>query len=267
MSQDLVFLKLGGSLITEKDKVAAPRLDVLTRLANEIAAARAAQPVMQLLLGHGSGSFGHVPAKKHNTRAGVQGAQQWLGFAEVRQQAASLNHLVMEALLAAGLSAIVYPPSKQVRTHDRRVKTWDIEPIRAALNASQLPVVYGDAVYDNKRGGTIISTEELFLYLARALQPVRILLAGDEDGVYEDYPQRKKMVAKITPANVADYAKRLSGGMGADVTGGMAGKVAVMLDLIKQLPSCEVRIFSGLEAGAVQQALNGKALGTLLRVD
>lgn len=267
MNQELIFLKLGGSLITEKDGVSVPRPDVLTRVANEIAAARVARPSMQLLLGHGSGSFGHVPAKRYNTRAGVKNAEQWLGFTEVWQQAAALNHIVMDALHTAGLPALAFPPSAAITAHDGSIKDWNIEPIKAALAANLVPVVYGDVAFDTKRGGTILSTEDLFHHLALALRPALILLAGDEEGVYEDHTERKGMIPKITPTNYSEYAAKLSGGIGADVTGGMAGKVSVMLDVVKQLPGCEVRIFSGLKAGAVEQALNGEVLGTLLSAD
>lgn len=267
MTRELVFLKLGGSLITDKGKAATPRLEVLTRLAAEIAAARAAKPELRLLLGHGSGSFGHVPAKKYNTRAGVKSDEQWAGFAEVWQQAAALNHIVMDALQTAGLPAIAFPPSAAVMANGGQIKTWTIEPIKAALDVNLLPIVYGDVAFDTKRGGAILSTEALFVYLAQGLRPTRILLAGDEDGIYEDYPLRKKMVAKITPKSYELLAASLGGAAAADVTGGMAGKVQTMLELVEALPDCEVRIFSGLKAGAVQQALNGKPLGTLLRAD
>ncbi len=269
MSQELIFLKLGGSLITEKDKVATPRPDVLARLAREIAAARAAQPRLQLLLGHGSGSFGHVPAKKHNTRSGVKSAEQWAGFAEVWKQAAALHHIVMDALAGAGLPAVAFTPSAAVSAVDGQMKTWNIEPIKAALAANLLPVVYGDVVFDTDRGGTILSTEDLFVYLAHALQPTRILLAGDEDGIYQDYPQRKKLVTEITPNSFPQFAATLGGAAAAavDVTGGMAGKVQTMLQLVKHAPGCEVRILSGLKDGALQLALSGQALGTLLRAD
>jgi isopentenyl phosphate kinase len=53
----------------------------------------------------------------------------------------------------------------------------------------------------------------------------------------------------------------------ADVTGGMAGKVQAMLDLVKWLPGCEVRIFSGLIPRNLQRALSGEPLGTLIRAD
>jgi len=267
MTISTIFLKLGGSLITEKDRVAVPRRDVLARLAGEIATARAEQPEMQLLLGHGSGSFGHVPAKKYNTRAGAKSAEQWAGFVEVWQQAAALDHIVMDALVAAGLPAVAFPPSAAITAHDGRIKEWNIMPLKAALAANLLPVIYGDVAFDTDRGGTILSTEDLFVYLAHALQPTRILLAGDEEGIYENYPHMKKMIAEITPNSYEKFAGSLGGAAAADVTGGMAGKVQVMLQLVKQSPGCEVRIFSGLKAGAVQQALSGRELGTLLRID
>jgi isopentenyl phosphate kinase len=49
-----------------------------------------------------------------------------------------------------------------------------------------------------------------------------------------------------------------------DVTGGMASKVAISLELAARYPGLEVRIFSGQQSGAVYQALLGASLGTLL---
>lgn len=71
MTRNLVFLKLGGSLITDKTRPRTVRLDTLKRLCAEIASARKHDPNLQLLLGHGSGSFGHVAAKKYKTREGL----------------------------------------------------------------------------------------------------------------------------------------------------------------------------------------------------
>ncbi|MEL6309142.1 MAG: hypothetical protein AAFQ52_13445 [Chloroflexota bacterium] len=53
----VTLLKLGGSLITDKTQREILREDVLARLANEIAQALGANPTMQLVIGHGSGSF------------------------------------------------------------------------------------------------------------------------------------------------------------------------------------------------------------------
>jgi isopentenyl phosphate kinase len=167
----LQFLKLGGSLVTDKSRPHTPRPEVLERLAQEIAAARQSNPALLLLLGHGSGSFGHVPAKKYGTRNGVQTPEGWLGFAEVWQEAVALNRLVIDALIATGLPAISFPPSASAIAEDGRVYSWDLAPLQAALQARLLPVVYGDTVFDRLRGGTILSTEDLFDYLAVQLHP------------------------------------------------------------------------------------------------
>ncbi|MCW5876607.1 MAG: hypothetical protein KIS85_06960 [Anaerolineales bacterium] len=261
----LTFLKLGGSLLTEKDKSATARHDVIRRAAAELAAARAADPGLRLLLGHGSGSFGHVPAKQNNTRAGVRSESDWAGFVEVWRQAAALNRLVMDALAEAGLRAIAFPPSAAGAARAGRLAAWNPEPLQAALQAGLLPVVYGDVVFDAEWGGTIASTEDVFVHLAAELKPAHILLAGDEEGVFAGYGGPD---ARLLPEfSAADMAAMGAGeAAGADVTGGMAGKVAAMFALLQGLPDCEVRIFSGLGPGNLARALAGEPLGTRLVV-
>ena len=111
MTKEIIFLKLGGSLITDKDKPYTPRLDKLAELAQEIKAALDSNPSLLLILGHGSGSFGHVPAKKYGTRQGVHTPEQWRGFAEVWREADLLNRHVVDALWQAGLPAIRFAVS------------------------------------------------------------------------------------------------------------------------------------------------------------
>jgi isopentenyl phosphate kinase len=69
--RELVLLKLGGSLITDKTRPYTPRLDKLADLATEIAQALRTHPHLLLILGHGSGSFGHTAAKKYGTKDGL----------------------------------------------------------------------------------------------------------------------------------------------------------------------------------------------------
>jgi isopentenyl phosphate kinase len=120
-------------------------------------------------------------------------------------------------------------------------------------------------VYDRTRGGTILSTEDLFAHLARELQPARLLLAGIERGVWEDFPACTRLIPEITSGNLAQVAPSLGGSTATDVTGGMASKVQQSLDLAQEVPGLEVLIFSGEENGAVREALLGEARGTLIR--
>jgi isopentenyl phosphate kinase len=259
---NLQFLKLGGSLITDKRTARTPRKEVIARLITEIESVRAANLDLKLLLGHGSGSYGHVSAKKYGTRQGVVSSEQWQGFAEVWYEAVTLNRIVMETLHASGLPAISFPASAGVTAKDGKVAVWNLAPLSAALEGGLLPVVFGDVVFDMARGGTILSTEDIFTHLARQLRPMRILLAGIDAGVWADFPACTQLIPEITPENWDTVAASLSGSAATDVTGGMQSKVRAMLDLAIAIPGLEISIFSGEQPGNLAAALQGESLGT-----
>jgi isopentenyl phosphate kinase len=263
--EKLTFLKLGGSLITDKTRPHTPRPDVITRLAGEIAVACRRDPALRLVLGHGSGSFGHVPARRYATRQGVRSRADWQGFVEVWREAAALDRLVVDALAQAGLPAIPFQPSAGITARDGRVSSWDVTPLRLALEAGLLPVVYGDVIFDLQRGGTILSTEDLFDYLAEQLRPQQVLLAGLEQGVWADFPRCTHLVNEITTQNWEQVAPVLGGSAATDVTGGMDSKVQQGLALARAVPGLEVRIFSGVMPGMVERVLGGEAVGTVIR--
>ncbi|CAG0960988.1 isopentenyl phosphate kinase [Anaerolineales bacterium] len=275
MAQETIFLKLGGSLITDKDKPYTPRLDKLKDLALEIKTVLDSRSEMTLILGHGSGSFGHTAAKKYGTRDGIidpKGLQRplgsvedyWHGFAEVRYQAAELTRYVMQTLLEAGVPAIPFSPSASMVSTNRKVTSHNILAIRKALEAHLLPVVHGDVAFDEALGGTILSTEDVFAFLAEHLPPTRILLAGIEAGVWADFPARTKLMKEI---QLSDYEKMkagIGGSASTDVTGGMKAKVEEMFALIQKNKGLTVQIFSSEEAGFLTRALKGENVGTLL---
>ena len=260
----LVFLKLGGSLITDKKRPYTARFDKLDNLAAQIAVAFQDNPDLRLVLGHGSGSFGHTAASQFDTRRGVAGPAAWRGFAEVWYQASALNRLVVDALHQAGLPAVTLSPLTAITAKDGQISAWDLASLKSALANGLLPVIHGDVVFDEARGGTILSTEELFVHLARQMPPERILLAGLEAGVWADYPARAHLIEQITPRDFAQPVKGLGRSAGTDVTGGMLSKVTGMLALVEQVPGLEVLIFSGEEPAAICQTLRGENLGTRL---
>jgi len=119
-------------------------------------------------------------------------------------------------------------------------------------------------IFDSVRGGTILSTEDLFAHLARELRPQRVLLAGLEGAVWADFPARRQRVETITPASFDGIKSRVGASNGADVTGGMESKVRQMLELVQELPGLTVQIFSGEQPGNIQKTLAGENLGTLI---
>lgn len=261
----LIFLKLGGSLITDKASIHRPRRRVMRRLFREIRTALEGKPDLSILLGHGSGSFGHVPAREFGTIDGVQTPSQWQGFAKVWQEAHALNRIVMEELAIAGLPSVSFAPSAMLETTQRRITAWNIEPIRAALSRGIIPVVFGDVVFDLELGGTILSTEDLFVSLARGLQPNRILLAGEERGVWAGFPRRDQIVRVITPASLREMSSKPANSANTDVTGGMRQKVEMMARLVEAYQEITVSIFSGNVPGVLPSALAGGYPGTTIR--
>lgn len=264
ITKSLYFLKLGGSLITDKSRPHTPRPEVLSRLAEEIKHVLDTRPGFQLVVGHGSGSFGHVPGKRYGTRQGVHSLEQWQGFAEVWYEATALTSIVVEALHQAGLPVISFSPSASVISKGGAVLSWDLAPLRAAMQAGLLPVVHGDVVFDRILGGTILSTEDLFAFLARQFHPERILLAGIEAGVWADYPECSRLLPEITPETLPAIFPALGGSNKTDVTGGMSSKVRQSLALIEEFPSLLIQIFSGEGPGDVERALQGELSGTTL---
>ncbi|MGD8586746.1 MAG: isopentenyl phosphate kinase, partial [Chloroflexota bacterium] len=236
----------------------------LRRLAAEITEAFERHGDLKLVLGHGSGSFGHVAAARFDTRSGVRTTEEWLGYVKVSDAAARLNREVCGALLAAGLPAISLQPSASAHCRDGRINHLAVEPVQAALKAGVLPVLYGDVAFDAVRGGTIISTEEIMSFLAVRLKPTRLLLAGETEGVLDE---QGRSIPELNQRNLALLSAALGGSRGTDVTGGMASKVRDMLDLVQTIDGLTVRIFSGLSPGNVRKALLGdtRELGTLIR--
>ena len=273
--KELVFLKLGGSLITDKTQPYTPRVDVIEDAALQISMALQNQPDLRLVLGHGSGSFGHVAASEYQTREGFPRPSPlihrerdkteenyWKGFGEVWYQASALNRFVMKALHKTNVPAVALPPSANIIASNGQISIWETTAIRMALAAGIVPVIYGDVAFDEVRGGTILSTEDLFSHLARALNPERILLAGLESAVWADFPARTRKIEMITPQTFNQISAGVGKADGADVTGGMEDKVTQMLNLVQQNRELKVQIFSGTEPGNIGRALTGESLGT-----
>lgn len=249
----LTLIKIGGSLITDKTREKSFRAEVMRRLAQEIRQALAEHP-QQLLVGHGSGSFGHFAAKRHGTIHGVHTPQAWLGFAEVAAAAAELNHNVTQSLREVGVPAWSIQPSASVRSANGTISTMALHPVQTALENGLVPVVYGDVALDDVLGGTITSTETIFSYLAPRLTASRILLLGEVAGVYD---QHGNVTDEITPGNFEQLASALGGSAGTDVTGGMLSKVQDMLTLATAVPGLQIIIMDGTQPERLLRAITG----------
>jgi isopentenyl phosphate kinase len=253
---ELVFLKLGGSLITDKSREATARESVIRRTAREIKEALEDRPNLRLLVGHGSGSFGHFVARRHGLLE--ERSPNWRGYAETGAAAARLNRLVTDIFLAEGVPVVSIQPSASARCRDGELVSMATEPIELTLRHSLVPLVYGDVALDEVRGCTIISTEQIFAYLAHHLAPARIVLAGEVEGVFTADPlrdQSAQLIPDISQQNFQQVEHMLAGSHGVDVTGGMLTKVRIMYTLVRRRPELQVQLISGRQPGMIKRVL------------
>lgn len=264
---ECVFLKLGGSLLTDKTRVECLRGELGRDLCRQIAAARDIRPDLKLVLGIGSGSFGHVHARRYRLDRGADDPRAWYGATLTADSAARLVRQVIAWLGQEGVPAWSFQPGAAWSARAGRIEMGEASIVRDALRHGVLPVVHGDVMLDAERGVAIVSTEEVFRFLARHIPPARILLAGEVPGVLRN-PHRTGEAPDIVPVLRAGDARglteRLGGSRGTDVTGGMASKVSACFNMVRETPSLSVHIFDGRPPQAVREMLlhEAGAVGT-----
>jgi isopentenyl phosphate kinase len=251
-----LLIKLGGSLLTDKESPETAHPERIERLAQEIAAARetAESKGERIVLGHGSGSFGHVAAAAAGLGKGPLDPKALAGASRTQERAAALHIQVLEALRAAGLAPFSLAPSSFLVAESGVAVDRFLPPLAHALRLGLLPVIYGDVVLDRTWGASIASTEAVLSEIASGLpglgiETSRALWLGETDGVYDAAGTTIRHLAKIEDAAIG--AAR-----GTDVTGGMRLRIETCLALAcRGIPST---ILDGRAPGRLAAAIRGE---------
>lgn len=257
-------VKLGGSLITDKNVPYSVNNIVIDRLAKEVREVRAKGNI-DLVVGHGGGSFPHVSAKKYETVRGFVNGNSKYGLCIVQNDASKLNRIVVESLIKEGVSAISFQASSSCIANNSRINEFYLSTLNKLLEYGIVPVPYGDVGIDTEKGCCILSTEEIFRHLASELHPQKIVMVGKVDGVFTADPikhKEAKQIKEIGRENWLDIKKYLGGSDGTDVTGGMIHKIEQSIEMAKL--GCEVHIINGLKEGNLERCLLGENVGTVV---
>jgi len=268
--KEIFLVKLGGSLITDKERPQTARPEVISRLAREIAAARK-EPGVSLLLGHGSGSFGHPAALEHGLRGNLETDAQRAGASVTQVHAARLHRQVVEALHEAGALPFSIAPSSCLQTDQGKIAEMDTAPFVHALDLGLTPTTYGDVATDRSWGAAVVSTEKVLLELVQrlvshwpgsqqqtnqGLRPLRAFWLGETDGILD--PQGRT-VPSVTASNLDQVRDAIGVTRGTDVTGGMALRLETAWRLAHLGVSSQ--IFDGRTPGSLERALGGGSVG------
>lgn len=262
----LILIKLGGSVITDKKKPFTARPEVIKRLAEEINSARNKFGKDTLMvIGHGSGSFGHTIASKYQTQEGIVNANSIKGFCLTADAAIDINRIVMKEFLKTGLPVATFSPLSFLYAKKNKMYRIMLNHIKRCLDIGIIPIIYGDVIMDETNGFCIFSAEKTLSILARGLQKdykiIKIIECGDTDGVYDS---DGKTIPEINSRNFKEVKKWITGSKSTDVTGGMIHKVEESLELAKETKIPTILI-NGNKDGSLNFVLSGKGiLGTQL---
>jgi isopentenyl phosphate kinase len=254
----LILIKLGGSVITDKTKEYSVREGQIKQLAEEVKAVSKAFDG-KIILGHGAGSFAHVPAKKYQTKQGLINEDSVYGMAVTEDAARKLNSIVIKNFLEVGLPTFSFSPASFLISDVQVYSKSYLDPIKNALEVGILPVVYGDVIVDKTNGCTIFSTEKVLSIIARELQKdyqIRIIYCSDTDGVYD---AEGITISEINSKNFEEVKKWISGSKSTDVTGGMINKVEESSKLAEET-GIETVLINGNEKGNLEKAILGKEI-------
>jgi len=219
---ETVLLKLGGSVLTRKEREGEIREEILDQIGREIAVRKN----LALLIIHGAGSCGHPEARKYGLADGLSPGN--LEGVQVTHRAVSrLNAGLVASLRRQGCEAVGIHPFQAAYAENGRLVSMETRQIREMIVRTMVPVLHGDVVMDGVRGVSIVSGDQLVVYLARALGIRRIGLATDVPGVLDG----DRVIPEITPGSAGSLS--IGPSQHTDVTGGMEGKVRELLDLAR----------------------------------
>ena len=172
-------LKLGGSVVTEKDDPETVDQVALERAAGTLAGRE------DIVLVHGGGSFGHHHAAKYGVST-TEGTADPAAVRAIHGAMRRLNAAVVEALAEAAVPTLpVHPMSAADRdgSGDLTLPTGGVETM---LEEGFVPVLHGDGVVHVGKGATVLSGDELVVVLAEALSADRVGVCSAVEGVYDD---------------------------------------------------------------------------------
>ncbi len=256
--KQITLIKLGGSVITNKDIPMSMRNGALGKLTKEIVKAKQELKNELFIVGHGQGSFAHVPAMEYQTMKGFINSESKYGMSVVLDSVRQLNNIIVHEFIKNDVSAIPVYANQCIVTKNRKPKTFFSDILFSCLQQNLLPITCGDVLFDEKMGCTIWSTEKILSFFAKQFHKKkwrvkRIIHVTEVDGFLDE---NKKTIETITKKSWKKIKKHLTKTKGFDVTGGMGLKIEESLSLTKL--GTQSFILSGLKRNNLYNALVSK---------
>ena len=250
MQKGVVLIKLGGSVVTYKERPMTVNKSAIDRIMKAISLTK-----IPIILVHGGGSFGHYWSTKYEMHSRPDRYSPE-GIAVVHESMISLNHLIVKSMLKAKMNPYSVPPFSIITCNKPlREKIFDLT---CMTSDKIIPITYGDVVYRPNHRYSILSGDELMTLISCVVRPKKVVFAVNVDGIYKD-PQSKEMISTIEEKSLIKFSD-----VNCDVTGGMKRKVMEAIKISKI--GIDVQFVNGMKPERILKVLeNKKTEGTVIK--
>lgn len=245
----MILVKLGGSIITNKQKPLTPNLSAINKIASQLKKIK--EPIIVV---HGGGSFGHYWSVKYDMHT-KPAKYNKKGVAIVKNSMVELNKIILDSFLRHDLNPYCLPPTDFM--YGNKPDQKKVKEIMKIAKSGLVPVSYGDVMWHGKNKFYILSGDKIIGILSKILKPRLVIFVLNVDGVYSDM-KTKKLLYEIKGE------KTTISKVGMDVTGGMNRKIKEAVSISKS--GVNVFLVNGNKSNRIVNAVrNGKFEGTLFR--
>lgn len=264
IEKPLIILKFGGSILTNDAKFETFNQEVT---ANLIAQINILAKKYRFIIVHGAGSFGHYHAKEYDLKNGLKNEKQLEGIVKTHNSMLKLNALFLQEFEKHdNIHPLSFSPMTLSLTSSGELLSFNITNINKALEIGLIPILFGDVVFDDKLGITILSGDKIVPYLALQLQPQKIVMLTDVEGVYDDNPKKNSSAKLIKEINLenSELIQKISANASSGktrVTGEMEKKLLELKPVVEK--GIETWIISGLiKDNLLQKLQSDNSIGT-----
>jgi len=245
----MILIKLGGSIITNKEKPLSPRKKTIDNILKEIGKIK--EPI---IIVHGGGSYGHHWSVKYDMHTKPAKTIP-KGVAIVKNSMVALNKIVLDSAVKNRINSYCLPPT-DFMNGNKSIKS-KILTISDIAKSGLTPITFGDALWFGQKKSYILSGDVIMTTIAKILKPRLSLFVLDVDGVYSDL-KTNKLIRNFKKEKPEIRNNKI------DVTGGMTRKITEANKMVKV--GLKVFFVNGNKPKRISDAISGKKFeGTLFR--